>query len=49
MGRVIAVLGEWNDALQLLCVDKRALPKLLREGFFAPRNRDALERMTEKR
>lgn len=47
--RAVAVLGEWNDALQLLCVDKRALPKLLRERFLEPRNRDALERMTEKR
>jgi hypothetical protein len=42
--RAIAVLGEWNDALQLLCVEKRSVPKLLRERFFAPRNRDALER-----
>jgi hypothetical protein len=41
--RAIAVLGEWNDALQLLCVEKRLVAKLLREPFFAPRNRDALE------
>ena len=34
--RAIAVLGEWNDALHLLCVDKRALPGLLRERFFEP-------------
>ncbi|WP_309896890.1 hypothetical protein [Archangium sp.] len=47
--RAIAVLGEWNDALQLLCVDKRSLPKLLRERFFVPRNRDALERGAEPR
>jgi hypothetical protein len=47
--RAIAVLGEWNDALQLLCVDKRALPKLLRERFFEPRNRDALEPEGEPR
>ncbi len=47
--RAVAVLGEWNDALQLLCVDKRALPRLLRERFFEPRNRDTLERMTERR
>jgi hypothetical protein len=45
----IAVLGEWNDALQLLCVDKRTLPGLLREPFFAPRNRDALERPPARR
>ena len=47
--RAIAVLGEWNDALQLLCVDKRALPRLLREGVLAPRNREALERLSERR
>ncbi|HEX8440956.1 hypothetical protein [Archangium sp.] len=47
--RAVAVLGEWNDALQLLCVDKRTLPRLLRERFFEPRNRDGLERMTERR
>ena len=47
--RAIAVLGEWNDALQLLCVDKRSLPKLLRERFFEPRNREALERGGEPR
>jgi hypothetical protein len=47
--RAVAVLGEWNDALQLLCVDKRSLPRLLRERFFEPRNRDVLERMTERR
>ena len=47
--RAIALLGEWNDALQLLCVDKRALPRLLRERFFEPRNREALERLGERR
>jgi hypothetical protein len=47
--RAIAMLGEWNDALQLLCVDKRALPRLLRERFFEPRNRDALEPRTQPR
>ncbi|MET0401668.1 MAG: hypothetical protein ABW123_04655 [Cystobacter sp.] len=47
--RAIAVLGEWNDALHLLCVDKPALPRLLREPFFAPRNRDALERLLPRR
>jgi hypothetical protein len=47
--RAIAVLGEWNDALQLLCVEKRVLPRLLRERFFEPRNREALERRGETR
>ena len=36
--RAIAVLGEWADALQLVCVEKRALPRLLRQAFFAPVN-----------
>jgi hypothetical protein len=36
--RAIAVLGEWADALQLLCVDKRSLPHLMRQPFFAPVN-----------
>lgn len=45
--RAIALLGEWNDALQLLCVEKRALPRLMRERFFAPLNRDALARMKQ--
>ncbi|EPX57983.1 hypothetical protein D187_004517 [Cystobacter fuscus DSM 2262] len=45
----IAVLGEWNDALHLLCVSKSSLPRLLREPFFAPRNRDVLERLVPRR
>jgi hypothetical protein len=43
--RAVAVLGEWADALQLLCVDKRALPRLLRQLFFAPVNARDLERL----
>ena len=46
--RAVAVLGEWNDALQLLCVDKRALPKLLRQSFFAPMNPRDLTRLLER-
>jgi len=45
--RAVAVLGEWQDALQLLCIDKRALPRLLRERFFDPLNREALTRLLE--
>jgi hypothetical protein len=41
--RAVAVLGEWADALQLLCVDKRALPRLLRQSFFEPLNRETLQ------
>src|SRR6218665_72431 len=47
--RAIAVLGEWNDALQLLCVEKASPPRLLRERFFLPQNRDAMERLTKGR
>ncbi len=40
--RAVAELGEWEDALQLWCVDKRTLPHLLRQPFFSPRNASAL-------
>ncbi|MDY7226136.1 hypothetical protein [Hyalangium rubrum] len=43
--RAVAVLGEWADALQLVCVEKRALPRLLRQSFFAPQNAPALGRL----
>ncbi|WP_408888346.1 hypothetical protein ACJ2CR_25310 [Myxococcus faecalis] len=36
--RAIAELGEWEDALQLWCVDKRTLQRFARQPFFAPRN-----------
>jgi hypothetical protein len=45
--RAVAVLGEWADALQLLCVDKKSLPRLLRQPFFAPVNVRDLTRLTE--
>lgn len=44
--RAVAVLGEWQDALQLWCVPKRALPRLLRERFFAPRNEGQLRELS---
>jgi hypothetical protein len=44
--RAVAVLGEWADALQLLCVEKRALPRLLRQAFFAPVNASQLGGLT---
>jgi hypothetical protein len=47
--RAVALLGEWEDALQLLCVDKRALPRLLRQPFFAPHNAQDLKGPTEPR
>ncbi|TQF10361.1 hypothetical protein FJV41_39815 [Myxococcus llanfairpwllgwyngyllgogerychwyrndrobwllllantysiliogogogochensis] len=42
--RAVAELGEWEDALQLWCVDKPTLPRLVRQPFFAPRNARALTR-----
>jgi hypothetical protein len=45
--RAIAVLGEWSDSLQLLCVDKGALPRLMRQPFFTPVNVVYLARLAE--
>jgi hypothetical protein len=47
--RAVAELGEWEDALQLWCVDKRLLPRLLRQPFFAPRNAHALTPSSQQR
>lgn len=41
--KVAAVLGEWEDMLQLWCVPKAELPALLRNRDFTPRNRADLE------
>lgn len=41
--RAVAVLGEWEDMLQLWCLEKRQLERLLGERFFEPRNRRQLE------
>lgn len=38
----VAVLGEWEDSLELLCIPKRALPALLRAPFFEAENRARL-------
>jgi len=40
--RAVAVLGEWDEMLQLWCVPKEALSLLLREKFFQPQNRTEL-------
>ncbi len=45
--RAVAVLGEWADALQLWCVEKRALSRLLRQSFFAPVNSRYLVQLAE--
>ncbi|HVP62460.1 MAG TPA: hypothetical protein VMT11_18010 [Myxococcaceae bacterium] len=40
--RAVAVLGEWEDSLQLWCIPKRALSALLRAPFFQAENRARL-------
>ena len=40
--RPVAVLGEWEDKLQLWCVPRGALPSLLRAPFFQAENRSRL-------
>ncbi|HVG62764.1 MAG TPA: hypothetical protein VNA24_29630 [Hyalangium sp.] len=46
--RAVAILGEWADALQLLCLEKRSLPRLLRQPFFIPVNALYLGRLSER-
>ncbi len=41
--KVAAVLGEWEDMLQLWCVPKRALGWLVQQPFFTARNLQQLE------
>lgn len=43
--RACAVLGEWEDMLQLWCLDRLRLLTLLAEPWFAPLNRPQLERL----
>src|SRR5215472_9280515 len=40
--RAVAVLGEWEDSLQLWCIPKSALSSLLRAPFFQAENRARL-------
>lgn len=47
--KVVAILGEWQDALQLWCVPKSQLGHLLRQDYFAPRNRHQLEDISAPR
>jgi hypothetical protein len=47
--RAVAVLGEWEDSLQLWCVERRALGRLLRQSFFAPVNARALADLVPSR
>jgi hypothetical protein len=43
--RACAVLGEWEDMLQVWCIDRLRLLALLQERWFEPKNRTALEQM----
>jgi hypothetical protein len=47
LARAVAVLGEWEDALQLWCVPKNRLRELLRADYFAPVNREQLVSIAE--
>ena len=40
--RAVAVLGEWEDMLQLWCLPRETLPSLLRAPFFEAENRSRL-------
>jgi hypothetical protein len=40
--RAIALLGEWEDAWQLWCLDKASLRALLKEGLLQAENEDEL-------
>jgi hypothetical protein len=40
--RAVAVLGEWEDMLQLWCVPREALASLIRAPFFEAENRSRL-------
>jgi hypothetical protein len=42
LARAIAVLGEWEDMLQLWCIPKSVLSSLLRTPFFQAENRPRL-------
>jgi hypothetical protein len=44
--RVVAILGEWEDSLQLWAVEKKKLPWLFKQRWFHPRNRHQLEAQT---
>lgn len=40
-----ALLGEWEDMLQVWCIDRLRLLALLQEPWFRPENRSTLERI----
>ena len=45
--KAVAILGEYEDALQLWAVDKALLAELLRDDSFKPRNRKQLTRLAQ--
>lgn len=45
--KAVAVLGDWDKALQLWCLRKALLPKLLQERFFSPLNLSKLRALTK--
>lgn len=47
--KAVAILGEYEDALQLWALDKAALRKLLEEDFFRPLNRRQLADLAQAR
>jgi hypothetical protein len=46
--RAVAVLGEWEDMLQLWCIPKGVLSSLLRAPFFQAENRSRLSRLATR-
>ncbi len=45
--KAVAILGEYEDALQLWAVDKALLGELLGDDFFRPRNRKQLTTLAQ--
>ncbi|MFL5320441.1 MAG: hypothetical protein ACJ790_12345 [Myxococcaceae bacterium] len=43
--KAMAILGEWEDSLQLWAVEKTRLAWMLQQDWFHPRNRHQLEAM----
>jgi|GEM_PF-396646 len=44
----IAILGEWDDMLQLWCLGKSQLSSLMKEGFFRTENRRELSTVLQR-
>ena len=47
--KAVAILGEWEDSLQLWAVEKAKLGWLFERRWFAPRNRHQLEAIAQRR